>query len=71
MPDFLVRNDGSIISFQPVSDEAKAWVKEHVEIPSWATLGPWVCCDHRQGAGVLHGAHQAGFAIERYQPSMF
>jgi len=45
-PDVLVRNEGSIFLFQPLTPRAKAWIAEHVE-PDPLRFGDALVVVHR------------------------
>ena len=51
-PDFIVTNLGTIVLIRPVTDAAKAWVEENVEIAR-QQLGDAFGCDHRAGWGLV------------------
>lgn len=45
---FMVDDCGTIVRFQPLTDEARAWWDDNVAPPeSWQMMGPWICVDHR------------------------
>jgi hypothetical protein len=44
-PDVLVRNEGTVFVFCPLTTEAKEWIIEHVQEPLW--FGSALVVDHR------------------------
>jgi len=62
MTDIRIQNEGSILLFEPLSDEAIDWWAEHVE-EGMTYCGKHVV-DHRPAAAIIEGLIEAGFAIE-------
>lgn len=61
-PHFLVQDEGTIVLFHPITDEARAWWKENVaEGQSW---GASYAVEHRFAAGIIEGIVAAGLSIE-------
>jgi hypothetical protein len=63
--DVCVEDEGTVITIEPVSPKAKAWIDENVEgPPSWAQLGPnKFACDHRPGWALVEGITEAGLKV--------
>ena len=59
--DFLVINHGSVVTVRPLTDAAKDWTVEHVEIPSWC--GWNIPCEPRYAGALIEGIVEAGFTI--------
>lgn len=59
--DFVISNEGTIISFQPVSQAAKDWVAENVHLESWQWLGDTFNVDHRYAGDLIEGIQAADF----------
>lgn len=48
----------------PRSEQAKAWVNENAEIPSWAWLGCSFVVDHHMIEDLELGMREAGFTTD-------
>ena len=62
-PDLHFVNHGSLILIAPLTDEAKAWVTEHVAVESWAWMGPAFACEPRYAGDLLAGAEADGLIV--------
>jgi hypothetical protein len=45
--DVEVSNGGTIWTFTPVTDAARAFFEAHVHTEPWQWMGPSLCVDHR------------------------
>jgi hypothetical protein len=63
MADFLVVDEGTIILFEPMTDEAAAWWSENCE--TGMSMGAAYAVDHRCAQAILEGLDSAGFTILR------
>lgn len=45
--DVKVHDQGSVVQFEVVSDAAKVWVAEHLEIEGWQWMGNRFAVDRR------------------------
>jgi hypothetical protein len=62
MADVNIQNEGSIILFDLLSDEAVAWWDEHVQ--EGMTYCGWRVADHRPARDIIEGLTEAGFELE-------
>lgn len=51
--DFAVSRFGGIVSFTPLSDDAKSWLRENVRSEGWQWLGPTLNCEYGVGLDLL------------------
>ena len=65
MPDIIVRNEGTIWTFEPVTDQAKDWIAQEIEIESWQWMGPMFAVDHRMAQDLVGVLQEIGFEMER------
>jgi len=63
MADVLVRNEGSVVMFNPKSAEAKAWVKENLDLESWQWMGNAFAVEWRYAPDVAEGMMGDGLEI--------
>lgn len=64
--DFLIRNEGTVVMFTPISDAAKTFLREQVQSESWQWMGESLCVDHRPAYDLLHVLmHDECFVCER------
>ena len=62
--DVEVYNDGSTFVFKPLTDAAKAWVKENVSLESWQKwAGDSFVVEHRFAENVARGMLEAGLVV--------
>lgn len=62
-PDVLVRNEGTVFLFCPLTPRAKQWVAEHVEEhATW--FGHTLVVEHRFAWGLAVGMKEAGLQLE-------
>ena len=61
--DFRFENRGSVALVTPVSDAARDWVMEHVEIPAWAWIGRSFAVEPRLIGNLIDGITEAGFNL--------
>jgi hypothetical protein len=62
-PDVLVRNDGTVFVFCPLTDRAKDWLEENVEIEPWQWFGSAFVVEHRYAWGLGQGMKDAGLVL--------
>jgi hypothetical protein len=60
-PDVIVRPEGSVIGFQPMTPRAKKWFKDHVQSDGWQWFGLTLYVDHRMAGDLSDGIDEAGF----------
>lgn len=63
MSDVSVMDEGTLVGITPLSDEARAWVKEHVQSEPWQWLGPTLWADHRMAQSLLNGMEADGLEL--------
>jgi hypothetical protein len=64
MPDFVITDHGTIVTFRADTPEALDWLEENVVSEGWQYLGSTLCVDHRRAADLAAGIDGAGFDIE-------
>jgi hypothetical protein len=63
-PDVVVTNQGaSVVMFQPVTEEAKQWVDDNLELEGWQWLGPAFAVDHRMVEHLIDGMEADGLTV--------
>jgi hypothetical protein len=60
-PDVLVRNEGTVFVFCPLTVEAKQWISERVHDPLW--FGSALVVEHRYAWGLAQGMNDAGLVL--------
>jgi hypothetical protein len=65
-PDFLLENHSSIYLLRPLTENARAWVEDHIGSdngfqPYW----PAVVIEHRYVGAILEGISSDGLAVSR------
>ena len=61
-PDVIVRNEGSIFLFQPVTSRARAWIAENVQ-PDAQWLGDALVVEHRYAIELATAMRDAGLVL--------
>jgi hypothetical protein len=62
-PDVLVRNEGTLFLFCPLTPQAEQWIDEHVEPnPQW--FGNCLVVEHRYAWGLAVGMKDSGLVLE-------
>lgn len=61
MTDFLIINHGSIVTVLPLTEAAKDWMTDNVELPDWA--GWNVPVEPRYAGDLIDGIIESGFTI--------
>ena len=60
-PDFIIQNEGSIFLLRPQSEQAVAWVDEHIGPDNgYQPQYPTVLIEHRYVAPILEGIRNDG-----------
>ena len=52
--NFKIKNEGSIILFEPLTDTARDWWSSHVD-PDAQTMGPAYVVEHRYAGDIIEG----------------
>lgn len=61
--DVYVEDHGSIVQFEPRTEEARQWFDENVQAEGWQWLGNRLCVDHRLAKHLREGIQIAGLQI--------
>lgn len=60
--DVTVRNEGTILLFRPVSEQAREWLSENVQSDAtW--FGRALVVEHRYADGLIEGLESAGLSV--------
>jgi hypothetical protein len=62
-PDVLIRDEGTLWIFNPLTPFAQQWFAEHVQSEPWQWLGMFLVVEHRFAMGLIQGIIDAGFDI--------
>jgi hypothetical protein len=62
-PDVLVRDEGTVWIFNPLTSVAQEWFVERVQSEPWQWLGTSLLVEHRFAAGLIEGITDAGLGI--------
>ena len=62
--DVVVHNNGTVFSFELVTDAARTWVDENVESEGYQWFGDRLVVDHGMAAGLADGMLGAGLGVE-------
>lgn len=63
MSDFRIFDQGSLVMVEPVTDAAKEWVDENVQLEGWQWLGPAFGVDHRMIVVLASAIAAEGFEM--------
>jgi hypothetical protein len=63
-PDVLVRNEGTVVVFCPLTSAAKAWIDENVQTGALQWFGNALCVEYCFAWGLAQGMKDAGLALE-------
>jgi hypothetical protein len=63
-PDVLVRNEGTVWVFNPLTAAAKEWFDENVQSEPYQWLGTSLVVDRGLALGLVQGILDAGLEIE-------
>ena len=61
-PDVLVRNEGTVFLFCPLTSQGKGWIDEHVS-PDAEWFGNALVVEHRFAWGLAQGMKDAGLVL--------
>lgn len=62
--DVRIADYGSVVIFTPMTGAARAFVDEHVNIPSWAWYAGGFAADHRAAPGLADAFDAHGLTVE-------
>jgi hypothetical protein len=60
--DVLVRDEGSLVLFQPRTEVAREWVEANVD-PEAQWFGPWLVVEHRYAGDLIEGMGADGLRV--------
>lgn len=63
VPDFTIRNAGSVWVFCPLTKEAKEWFGQNVSFENYQSFGNAVTVEHRYALPLVNGIQEAGFKV--------
>ncbi len=64
MTDVYISNNGSVFSFQPVTQAGKDWIEENVQTEPWQWLGNTLAIESRFAGELTDGMISAGLEIK-------
>lgn len=59
----MIRRDGSIFSFTPLTELAREWIQDNVEYEDWQWFGDSLCVDVRAAGPLFDGIVEAGLSV--------
>ena len=62
--DVEIRNEGSLVTFRPVTWAGRAWIDEHVTSEEWQWLGSALCVETRYAGDIIEGMTNEGLEVE-------
>ena len=62
--DFLVRPQGTIWTFEPVSERAKEFTGTDLDVADWQWIGSAFAVDHRPANNLVAALEDEGFILE-------
>jgi hypothetical protein len=62
--DVVISDEGTIVTFTPLTDEARDWFDDNVHSESWQWLGRALGVDHRLASDLVAGIADAGLRVE-------
>lgn len=62
-PDVLIRNEGTVFVFCPLTPRATEWLDENVESEPWQWFGNSFVVEHRYAWGLGQGMKDAGLRL--------
>jgi hypothetical protein len=62
-PDVLVRNEGTVFIFCPLTERAKLWFNANVASESWQWFGNVLVVEHRYAWRLSEGLSSEGFVL--------
>lgn len=63
MPDFRIADQGSIVMVTPLTQPAKDWVEENVQLEGWQWLGGGFAVEPRYVMSLASGIADAGLEM--------
>jgi hypothetical protein len=65
--DFIVRDFGSVWTFEPVSETAKTFTNAELQVEGWQWVGKAFGVDHSVAQNLLTALEDEGFVVD-FQP---
>jgi hypothetical protein len=62
-PDVLVRNEGTVFVFCPLTERATLWFNANVGSEPWQWFGNALVVEHRYAWGLAEGLTSEGFVV--------
>ena len=62
-PDVLVRCEGTVFLFCPLTAKAQTWVKQNLQLEPWQWFGNAFVVEHRFAYAVAFGMNDAGLVF--------
>jgi hypothetical protein len=63
-PDFHVICHGSLVTFTPVSEQAREWWDDNVATGGWQWMGNACCVEPRCAEPIINGILEEGMTIQ-------
>jgi hypothetical protein len=63
-PDVLIANEGTLLTFCPLSSRAKRWIEENVHSDAYQWFGNVLVVEHRFAWGLAAGMNDAGLVLQ-------
>lgn len=64
MFDFAIIDHGSVVTFTPLTSDAKDWLDDNVSVDDWQRMSDGFAVDRRLAADLLQGIAAGGFTVE-------
>jgi hypothetical protein len=64
-PDVLFSNEGTVCTFEPISDVAKDWIREHVQSEPWQWLAGRLAVEHRCASELIEAMRDDGLTVAK------
>lgn len=61
--DVQIINEGTIVLFRPLTDQARAWIEENVQTEPWQWFGGGLCVEHRYAHDLADGMERDGLNV--------
>lgn len=62
--DIQIENHSSLFLFRVLTDTARAWVKENVNLEGWQLFGNGFAVEHRYAHDLAEGMLEAGLNVK-------
>lgn len=62
--DFVVRPNGTVWKFEPMTERAKSFVRTDLDVQGWQWLGPALGVDQRLANDLIAALEGEGFVLE-------